>query len=225
MNAASTDLLAGKPKTFESLDEKGRAVFETFLEAHTPVGRMGADKVSPWLGALLALRCFWIAPASWEALAVAVLFGVAGWLSSLLLLRVLLKKSTKFRTGADVFCVRRFWGWQAFNRKVEHSFELVPHKWAKHEAARHDLAVRKAAMRGRATQPKQYFQQSCHLVLRFAGRRVVLATIYGEMFAMDVLNKLALCDRLQDAAMGARTGVGDDPGSDWTDAPGGFDHA
>jgi hypothetical protein len=226
MDTKTTDPLAGKPRTRRIPDAQGKTSYETVLDTELPLGRMVADKVSPWLGVFLALRCIWIAPATVGAFVAAVAFGVVGWLTSLVLIRTLLRARTTFRTHAEIFSVRRFWGWEHFNRKIEHSFELIPHKWARHETARHDLSVRKAAVRGRAIQPKPYFQASFHLVLRYGGRRVVIATIHGEALAVDARNKLALCDRQQDAANRARGGIGDNPESEWsTNAPGGFDHA
>ena len=63
----------------------------------------------------------------------------------------------------DTFSIKTFWGWRHFDRQIPHAFTLLPHDKAKTEQEKHDLAARKAQLKGNVISKAKYYNESFHL--------------------------------------------------------------
>ena len=116
-------------------------------------------------------------------------------------------KTARIEVRPDVIRIGGPFGYKNYDRSVWHSFECVIHDEAQEEAERAERVVRQAERQKKepATVPK-YYRDSWHVILRYGGRRVDIATVYGKRKAEDLLTRLHLLDELMDAAQGEIAG-------------------
>lgn len=88
-------------------------------------------------------------------------------------------------------------GFRNYDRNFPHEFDYTIHDKAEDEYEREDKARREGKRKGSMFQ--KLFRRSFHVVLRYAGQRVDVASIYGKKHAEALLVRLQLVDELMDA--------------------------
>ena len=136
------------------------------------------------------------------------------------LYRRALARSATFEFTPDTFAVRRLIGWKRFDRRHPHAFSLLPHDKARDEHDAHDLATRKAQLKGSAIQKKRYYGESYHLSFDYLGQRFDLMTIYGHKEALAIQAELAAADQIMDGIARKGLGITLRPDDDWSEQPG-----
>lgn len=218
--------MAGSPPTEQATDQAGRLIFRVKPRELTPAGAEFADRLGVFLGVLSLVICA-LTVSGWDdpdfLHSVAMLMAAAlGYMA--LCCRDMCRVTTQVELRADSIRVKRWLGWQSYDRGIEHRFSLLLHDHAEKERRCHDLAVRKAATEGRAVQKPVYYGDSYHVVLLYAGHRIDLLTVYGMPEAAAVVARLQYCDRLLDQEAKRGNGGGATRATDdWDSAPGGLD--
>lgn len=94
-----------------------------------------------------------------------------------------------------------------YDRTLPHEFNFEIHDKAEEEEHEEIATKRKAAMEGKKELPKveKFFRQSFHVILRYAGQRVDVASVFGKRDAEALLVRLQLLDQMMDAARGDST--------------------
>lgn len=118
--------------------------------------------------------------------------------------------------------VRRLLGWKRFDRHRPHTFTLRPHDRTDEETAAHDLAQRKAQLKGKAIGKKRYYGQSFHLSYEELGLRTDLMAIHGRTLALDIQAALTAADEVMDGLARDGNGVALNADDDWSRQPGGL---
>ncbi len=131
-----------------------------------------------------------------------------------------LARSATFEFTPDTFGVRRLIGWKRFDRRHPHAFSLLPHDKARDEHDEHDLATRKAQLKGEAIQKKRYYGESYHLSFDYLGQRHDLMTVYGHKEALAIQAELAAADQIMDGIARKGLGITLRPDDDWSEQPG-----
>jgi len=214
----------GEPKTETFTDQHGNPAFRIKAETITPEGVKRAEF---WAGlSVLALWGFGFyvliqnpdAPSpAWFALLVgppfAYRFFEKFWTFSYI-------QQTWIEMTIDQFRVKRFPGWQVFDRTVEHKFELYPHDKKRAEKDANEFAIRRAQARGQVIAPKRYYGDSFHVVFKYLSQRNDIVTVYGRNEAAEILSRLIDCDKRLNklSAMGDEAAF--NPDEQWNKGPG-----
>lgn len=216
--------LSGKPSTRQGADKEGKPVFRIAIRELTPLRARIADAItSAIIGFSILTLVLWVFLAHKgpvDELIAGIVTMAAHAFALSCACRVALRRTTRIVMKTATISVRRWYGWEHFDRNLEHRFVLLNHDKARHEQLRHDLAVREAAAKGRVIQKKAYYAESFHVVLAYAGHRRDLAAVYGPTEAMAVIARLQYCDRVLNEAMRMGGGVGQRPQDEWQSAPG-----
>ena len=136
--------------------------------------------------------------------------------------RLFFYTETEMVLTIDEFRVRRWNGWQRYDRKLEHRFVPVPHDKTQKEKDANELAVRQGQARGQVIAPKRYYSDSFHLSFEYLGQRNDVLTVYGHKEASEILSRLKACDERLNKLSGMGDGIALDPEDQWTDQPGGI---
>ncbi|GAB5451161.1 MAG: hypothetical protein Hals2KO_14890 [Halioglobus sp.] len=117
---------------------------------------------------------------------------------------------------------RRWIRVKSFDRTLPLRFVLRKHDRANAERDRHTYLQEKARLKGKARNPRKYYQRSYTLSLEHIGEPHDIISIYGERKAMRDLARLnAMMAQLDGAARSGR-GVAISPQDEWHDAAGGL---
>ena len=224
MNPRIEQPLSGRPRTRRRADANGHPEFFITVRELTPLRAKIADAITSAIFGLSILTLgLWVF-LTYEGPVDEMIAGVVTMAAHAFALscacRFALRRKTRIVMRTATISVRRWYGWQHFDRNLEHRFVLLNHDEARAEQLRHDLAVREAAAKGRVIQKKAYYAESFHVVLAYAGHRRDLLAVYGPTEASAVVARLQYCDRVLNEAMRMGGGVGQRPEDEWTAAPG-----
>jgi len=124
--------------------------------------------------------------------------------------------------ATDRVSIRHGKGWIRYPRQIEHRFELATHDAALWEQRWNEARRAEAGLDRKVPAPAFYYADSFHVVLKQAGQRRDLLTVFGPWEAQAILARLQYIDRVLDAAIKMGGGVPNRPEDDWDDAPGGM---
>lgn len=233
MPDAHVEPLSSWPQTRVFKTPDGLLAFRVAPNVLTPLRARLADQIGEalwWVAMLWMVYAFLSAPefkaphgpdiSITTLLAVGAFILRGEWLLAALA-RLALRRRTEIEMTVDAISVRSGLLWRRYARLLEHRFTLEVHDHAEQERRDYDKKVH------RATTTKvppfvPYYGDSLHVVLRYAGQRADLLTVYGPKQADAIRARLELCDRLLNDAIKMSGGISQKPGDDWTDAPGGL---
>lgn len=136
------------------------------------------------------------------AAALAVVGGVL-WAAKYRLLKPLFGKTARIEVRPDVIRLgQRFGRYKNYDRQLPHTFDYTIHDMAEWEAEQEAIEQHKAAMQRRSAKAARHFRKSYHIILRYAGQRVDVASVFGKKDAEALLTRLQLLDSMMDAAAG-----------------------
>lgn len=220
--------LEGHPRTVETVDAVGLPTFRITPHVLTPGRAKAADKISFVLFCLLWMGCLYsVATAPrWDLTEAATTLatGLAGGWVIRWVTHYALRRRTEIEMSADTIAVRGWLGWRRYSRLMEHRFALHIHDSAAQEYRNNDYLVREAATKGRVLNLPAYYGSSFHVVMVYAGHRLDLLTVFGQVEAAAVVSRLQYCDRRLNEALEMGRGAGERPENDWYDAAGGMNH-
>lgn len=218
--------LRGRPHTRESKDANGQPSFTIRAFELTPLRAKVADGIN---AALLLMMIFvavcWVIDrfhAPLAGTASRLVFLAAVYLVMAALVRLALHRFTRIDMSTTAIAVRRLLGWQRFDRNIEHSFALLFHDAARQEQKDNEFDVRKASAKGEVIRKVDYYGESFHVVMVYAGQRRDLLTVYGQKEASAIVARLQYCDRCLNEAMRMGGGIHQRPEDEWNDVPGGL---
>ena len=222
----SQDPLAGKPATWDRADTNGNPRFIIKPSVLTPLRCKAVDGFKALIGVVLLVTCVLVIlglPELFvEPVAKNVGVSVMAYVGFSWLFKTLLMRNSSIEMSVDEIKVRRWYGWQRFNRNIEHQFALLNHDKMRDEQLKHDLAQRKSAAKGNIFLKKAYYADSFHVVLSYAGHRRDLLTVYGQKEAVAIVSRLQYCDHRLNEAANMSGGASQTPDEDWNHAPGGL---
>ena len=224
MNRKIVSPFDGEPKTVQVTDEHGNTSFRVIPRVLTPERVKWAE----FLAGLCTLTLMGVgfygltevpeAP-SWQWFAVlfapVIVFPVLNsfWQS-------LFYTGTEIVMTRDEFRVRRWNGWNRYDRTLKHQFTLIPHDKAQKEKDQNEFMARRAQADGRVIAPKRYYGDSFHVVFKYLSQRNDVVTVYGRNEAIDILTRLVDCDERLNQLNGMGDGVSLNPDDEWTPGPG-----
>ncbi|MFZ3287779.1 MAG: hypothetical protein WA191_13140 [Telluria sp.] len=221
--------LSGKPYTVKSRDRKDFPKFTIKPHELTPLRAKFVDSVNAVLEIALTIGCIasqiYHPNPDWESIVGAVLISVITYYVIGGLVRWILRRSTKIVMTTDEIRVRRWFGWQHFDRNLEHRFSLLVHDLAKVEQQRHEFETRQASAQGRVIGKTVYYGESFHIVLIYAGHREDMLSVYGQKESAAIISRLQYCDRCLNEAVSMGGGINNHPEDEWNQAPGGLNDA
>ena len=191
--------------------------------------------LTPWRAKLADRSAFWSALAlfgflvyialiattqTWQAWLAAVGLPLFAYPFMLLAYRYFLAKPALMEFTPETFRVKTLFGWKRFDRQHAHAFALLPHDKAIDERDAHDLATRKAQLKGKAIAKKRYYGDSFHLSYDYFGQRNDLMTIYGHKQALAIQAYLQARDHVMDGIARKGNGVSLRPTDEWSEQPG-----
>lgn len=211
-------------RTRHKTRDDGTTILSVSVSALTPWRAKLADRGAllsavALFAALLASVLF--APTHhWEAWLFVFGLPVAAYPLLLFAYRYLLARSLQAEFTPEHFRVRTLFGWKRFDRQHAHAFALLPHDKAIDERDAHDLAMRKAQLKGKAIARKRYYGDSFHLSYDYLGQRNDLMTIYGRKEALAIQARLTACNDVMDGIARKGNGVSLRPTDEWSEQPG-----
>jgi len=113
-------------------------------------------------------------------------------------------KTKVIEFAPDVLRIKGFRGFKNYDRMLPHEFTYDIHEKAEEEEIADAIARHEAQIEGKKKLPQKerYYRDSYHIVLRYAGQRVDVATVTGKKWAEALLVRLQLLDQMMDAARG-----------------------
>lgn len=105
--------------------------------------------------------------------------------------RLIFGKTTTMEFMPDKIRIKGIVGFKNYDRNLPHEFDFRLHDDAEKEQEQ-EQRLRK--------RQEKYFRQSFHIILRYAGQRIDVASVYGRKHAEALLVRLQLLDQLMDAA-------------------------
>lgn len=221
--------LSGKPYTVESKDRKGLPKFTITPHELTPLRAKLADSANAVLAAALTISCiasqiYHPNPGWGNAIHAAVMYVITYYILAWLVRGIFHRKTTIVMT-TDEIRVRRWFGWQCFDRNLEHRFSLLVHDLAKAEQQRHEFEIRQASAKGRVIGKTVYYGESFHIVLIYAGHREDMLSVYGQKESAAIISRLQYCDRCLNEAVNMGGGINNHPEDEWNQTPGGLNDA
>ncbi|MFZ6769806.1 hypothetical protein ACO0LM_22360 [Undibacterium sp. Di26W] len=227
MNIIFNSPISSNPSTKSGHDKNGNIFFVVRPRELTPFRAKMSDRftkgVIDTLKAIFALGLLYLFSESRLSLESAAIFVaeifIFGWLVSQAF-RKMLRQTTTIKMTQEAISLRRWWGWQHFDRAIEHRFILIDHNLTREEAIRNDFEGREKQKEGKVIKAAVYYGQSAHVVLLYAGQRIDLLTVYDKARAADVVMRLQYCDRELDADGGKNSSHHE--GAWTTDTPGGL---
>lgn len=113
-------------------------------------------------------------------------------------------KTTTVQFQPDAIRIKSGMGYKNYDRGLPHEFDYSIHDKAQREEEQEIEAKQKAAMQGKKEplNKSKYYRNAFHIVLRYAGQRVDVASVFGKKDAEALLVRLQLLDQMMDAARG-----------------------
>ncbi|MGO4809410.1 hypothetical protein AB4156_07385 [Cupriavidus sp. 2MCAB6] len=216
--------LSGKPQTRESAGPDGSPIFAITVRELTPLRAKALDFVNTCLGTFAGLYGVLVSLSLPISLTLFVILGALWAVYEVCALGVkkLLQRTTRVQMTRDSISVRRWYGWQCYDRNIEHRFALQIHDRAQAEQEQLEFETRQEAARGQIVKKTAYYNESFHVVLVHAGHRVDLLTVYGRQESTAIVARLQYCDRRLNEAAKMGGGINQHPEDEWEDAPGGL---
>lgn len=138
--------------------------------------------------------------------AIAVIIGLCTvtWRSRHVWGRSFFGKTTIFEFTPERIRIKGVIRFRNYDRTLPHEFNYEIHEKAEQEQDKEIETKQMAAREGKEELPKadKYFRQSFHIIFRYAGQRVDVASVFGKKQAEALLVRLQLLDQLMDAARG-----------------------
>ncbi|MCB9989308.1 MAG: hypothetical protein H6868_08275 [Rhodospirillales bacterium] len=216
--------LYGFPKTVEHFSAFGSLEYRISFPALTPLRAKIAEAFGYGLATLGGYGLFQHLQGRADAagdfapgIAFGFLFTYPAWQW---LCRWALTKTTRLTLSVDAVRIRRWHGWQKFDRTLPHSFALLRHDKTRQEERKNDFKVRRAQADGEVILPKEYYGRSLHLVLDYVGHRIDITEIMGAKKAQTVLARLNAIDAILDRQSHHGSGMALAPTDDWGRDPG-----
>ena len=222
----SQDPLSGRPASVEWRDKNDKPRFVIKPSVLTPLRCKVVDGFKALIGVVLFVSCvlailglpeLFVEPVAMNVGASVIAYLGFGWL-----FKMFLMSDSKIEMTIDEIKVWRWYGWQCFNRNIEHQFALLNHDKMRDEQLKHDLAHRKSAAKGNILQKKVYYGDSFHVLLSYAGHRRDLLTVYGQKEAVAIVKRLQHCDSRLNEAAKMNGGTSHTPDGEWGVPPGGL---
>jgi hypothetical protein len=128
------------------------------------------------------------------------------WVVATIIIRRLMRrrfsKTARIEVRPDVIRIGGSGGYKNYARDVPHTFELAIHDEAQDEAEHAQRTEEEYRRRGESFEVMKFYRESWHVILRYAGPRVDVATVYGKREAEALFARLQLLDEMMDAARG-----------------------
>lgn len=221
--------LSGKPYTVKSIDRTGHPKFKITPYELTPLGAKFADFCCTVLGGALAIDCIisqiYHPNPDLGSIVTAVVTYVSTYYALAWFIKENFRRKTTIVMTTDAISVRRWYGWQRYDRNLEHRFALHVHDRAQDEQRCHDYELRQESAKGQVVQKIAYYGESFHIVLLHAGHRVDLLTVYGQKESTAIIARLQYCDRCLNEAVNMNGGINNRPEDEWNQTPGGLNDA
>lgn len=118
--------------------------------------------------------------------------------------RLLFGKVTIIEFTPELIRIKRLLRFRNYDRSLPHGFDCKIHDKAEWEQER-ELELKEQAAaekKKKVPQPVKYFRRSFHVILRYVGQRVDVASVFGQKQAEGILARLQLLDQLMDAQRG-----------------------
>ncbi|KWT91735.1 MULTISPECIES: hypothetical protein [unclassified Variovorax] len=218
--------LSAWPQTAEFKTPDGLSAFRVSPDVLTPERARAADTCADILRLALFVGCGYGFLTFYSA--ASALIHAGAWLGVVLAGNALVRRNvarlfratTEIEMTTEKVGVRRGKCWVWFPRRIEHRFAHKVHDRARWEERENDVERQAASMDRQVARMSYYYADSFHVALELAGHRYDLLTVYGPQEAAAVLARLQYLDRLLDAAIKIGSGVPEQPGDEWHDAPG-----
>ncbi|MCG8042453.1 MAG: hypothetical protein JAZ17_03545 [Candidatus Thiodiazotropha endolucinida] len=224
MNRKIISPFDGEPKTEQFIDENGNTAFRIRAQAITPEQ---VKKAELWAVATI----LWLMGMGFQVLTENPDASPLAWFAFLIgpilaypILNDLFRSSyyteTRIEMTIDEFRIKRFPGWQRFDRTLPHRFALLVHDKTQKEKDANELAVRQAQARGQVVAPKRYYGDSFHVSFEYLGQRNDVMNVYGHKDALAIVARLKACDDILDGEARMGDGIALDPEDQWSKGPG-----
>jgi len=218
--------LSAWPQTAEFRTPDGLPAFRVSPAVLTPERARAADTCADMLRLALFVGCGYGFLTFYSA--AHALIQAGSWLGVVLAGNALVRRHITglFRVPTEIVMttekvgVRRGKRWVWLPRGIEHRFTHKVHDRARWEERENDVERQAAGIDRQVARMSYYYADSFHVALELAGHRYDLLTVYGPQEAAAVLARLQYLDRLLDAAIKIGSGVPEQPGDEWHDAPG-----
>jgi hypothetical protein len=117
--------------------------------------------------------------------------------------RALIGKVTKLEFLPDTIRIKTGFRFRNYDRSLPHEFNFSIHDKAEDEQEKEV----EAAMRQKSDESvrRKFYRKSFHVILRYAGQRIDVASVFGKNDAEALLVRLQLLDQLMDAMRGDST--------------------
>lgn len=205
------DPLSGWPPTKPLEGEEG---YRVKARHFTPKGAEWTDVLTILAIAIVIFAVIWTAMfgmydtgmAYFGAALVALAFGIVMWTGRYRIFRPFLGKTARIEVRPEVIRLGRLFSYKNYDRRLPHAFDYTIHDRAEWEAEKDADAQQKAAAQKKTGGRARYYRRSYHIVLRYAGQRIDVASVFGKSSAEALLTRLQLLDAMMDAATGEATG-------------------
>ena len=201
--------LKGWPKTKPLHDKEGNELgFRVRAKYLTPGRAKFSETLIHLISACALIAYIWAMVAErlggWqENLTVGAAWVVMGSLlfaSRFALGRFFFGKVTKLEFLPDTIRIKNGFRFRNYKRTLPHAFDIAIHDRAEDE----ENAEREAAIKNKdnESERRKFYRRGFHVIFRYAGQRVDVASVYGRKEAEALLVRLQLLDQLMDAASG-----------------------
>ena len=218
-----TDPFDGFPTTRILAVADGTRAYEIDARVLTPLRARLADTAGLITASGMAIGAFAVAPvalAHWWAPAAAAALSFLSFPAHQWLCRRLFKRTARIALSEVQLAIRRWWGWECFDRTLPHTFAAQPHDHARSEKKAAELRAALARSEGDIISPTEYCSASFHIALEHVGQRRVLLTVLGLIEARAILARLKACDAALDANAHKGEGIALGPQEEWGEEPG-----
>ena len=223
LNVKKTEPFDGYPSTRVVAAVDGKRAYRIDARVLTPFRARLADLAGLVTAGCMALGAFTVAPAAvdyWWAPTAAASIAFLPFPAHQWLCRRVCKRTARIVLSEVQLAIRRWWGWESFDRTLPHTFAVQSHDRARSEKRAAELRTAIARSEGDIISPTEYCSASFHIALEHVGQRRVLLTVLGLVEARAILARLKACDAALDANAHKGEGIALTPHEEWAEEPG-----
>lgn len=113
-------------------------------------------------------------------------------------------------------------GKKPLDRRIQHSFAIMPHKRASKEARSIQKAIEKARLKGKAVSRKPYYGEGGRIVALYGHLEVPIIEFYGPEIGQELLSVLLQADSFAESVLNPGQGMSFRVEDDWSESAGGL---
>lgn len=210
--------LAGRPKTTRLWGKPGFRVVARYL---TPTHAKIIDFI---VGALVFVGGFFVLVSVTQErdFVAGILVAVFVWMIPVAVLHMLgvfrwfgrefFGSTRMLEFTPEAIRVRGLLGFKNYDRRWQHEFDCTTHEKAQEEEEEEVFERQMEALKGKKqkkiVRSKKYYRNSYQIVLRYAGQRVDIASVFGRKDAEAILTRLQVLDAELDSLLAQTSGSG-----------------